>query len=420
MHKYYGFPLLFFSLAAAIGLFLRWQFIHPTPGIRYTWFLHGHSHIMFLGWILNVLYLSFVEFHFPEKDQAACLKFFKVLLALVMAMMISFPLQGYGTYSIIFSTIHTVAVMIFIVILLKRSKKNVAISVWMARIAWVFFFISTAGPFSLGYLMANGMGQTVWYNFSIYYYLHFQYNGFFLFGILSLFYHLLEHKSISFDTGKARQFSLWMAIACVPAYALSVLFAKPGMLFNAIGAAAALLQLFALFLFLRQLKSIRREIALKFNATVLSLMIVALFALVLKSFLQLFSAHPDIAQLAYQLRPVVIAYLHLVMVGTATFFLLAWYLERGLVKESISKLALTLLLAGFLGSETCLVVSPWWSSIAPGGTSSAPALFVFSGLMFTGSMFFYLAFLLKGPPSGSRPCSASVQPGTGKSPAQRN
>ena len=178
MRKYYSIPLTLFSLAAAIGLLLRYQFIAPTPGVRYTYFLHAHSHAMFLGWIFNVLYLSFVEYHLPTGDHPRFVKYFLALQLPVLAMMISFPIQGYGLYSITFSTLHTLAAIGFIYFFYRRTRGQRSVSLWFAKTALFFFLISTAGPFSLGYLMSHGLGQTYWYNFSIYYYLHFQYNGF--------------------------------------------------------------------------------------------------------------------------------------------------------------------------------------------------------------------------------------------------
>src|SRR5690606_2989085 len=152
---------LFFFLAASIGLFLRWQFVDPTPGVHYTWVLHAHSHVMFLGWVTNVLFLSLMVYHFPPDVHGRWLKFFWALQVPVVAMMISFPLQGYGMYSIIFTTVHTVALMGYTFVFLRKTRNDFRVSAWFARTAWIFFFISTAGPFSLGYLMANGFGQTV-------------------------------------------------------------------------------------------------------------------------------------------------------------------------------------------------------------------------------------------------------------------
>ena len=395
MRRYYSIPLLFFFLAAVLGLFLRWQFVMPTPGIRYTYFLHNHSHVMFLGWVFNVLYLSFVENNLPEKGRGGYLKLFVVLQVLVVAMMISFPIQGYGLFSIIFSTLHMLAALVFIPIFFGRTKGDPRISVWFARIAWIFFFISTAGPFSLGYLMANGTGQTVWHNYSIYFYLHFQYNGFFLFGVLSLFFQLLESKHIPFSYRRAKKIGTWMAAACVPAYSLSILFSKPGLFFNVLGAVGAVLQIVALIIFLKEIGRIKAHLYLNFNGVVMKLFQFVLLALILKSLLQLASAHPVIAEMAYTLRPLTIAYLHLVLVGIITFFLLGWYIETERVRETPRKWSVVILLAGFIGSEVCLVLVPWWSHTIGNGISSSVAIFAFSILMVAGSLLFYLGSLKK-------------------------
>ena len=314
---------------------------------------------------------------------------------LVVAMMISFPIQGYGLYSIIFSTLHTLAVLVFIISFFRLTKGQSNVSLWFARAALIFFFISTAGPFSLGYLMSNGLGQSVWYNFSIYFYLHFQYNGFFLFGAFSLFYQLLERKNISFDIKKSLRFGKWMAAGCIPAYSLSILFAKPGLIFNLIGAASGIVQLLAVAYFFREILSLRNSLKSGFHPVSFFLLRIILFAWVLKSLLQLGSAHPYVAQLAFEMRPVVIAYLHLVLVGIITLFLLTWYHEMKWVQESVAKLSIILLLMGFVASELCLVLVPWWSSVIGQDFPYPVAVFVFSCFMVMGSLLFYFAFWLK-------------------------
>ncbi|QLH31640.1 MAG: hypothetical protein HWD62_03660 [Cyclobacteriaceae bacterium] len=49
-------------------------------------------------------------------------------------------------------------------------------------------------------------------------------------------------------------------------------------------------------------------------------------AYLLKLLLQLLSAWPSVALLAYGNRSYIIAYLHLVLIGVVTFFLIAWYM----------------------------------------------------------------------------------------------
>lgn len=397
MRKYYSIPLLFFVLAATIGLFLRWQFISPTPDVRYTYFLHAHSHVMFLGWIFNVLFLSFIDHHLPDRRRPMCRNLFLLLQVLVVAMMISFPIQGYGLYSIIFSTLHTLTVMLFIVLFFRLTQGGRTVSLWFARISLFFFFVSTAGPFSLGFLMANGMGNSVWYNFSIYYYLHFQYNGFFLFGIFSLYFHLLERKQIPFNASEALRFGKWMAAACIPAYSLSILYAQPGWVLNVIGAIAAIIQLIALGWLIKHVSLQRKFLKANLHPLAFRIFGIVLVSLVLKSLLQAASAHPVVAQFAYMLRPVVIAYLHLVLLGVISFFLFGWYVDMGFVNASAARTALILLVIGFIGSEICLVLTPWWSQFAGRRVSSAVIIFSISVLLLFGGALFYGAYLRNKP-----------------------
>jgi hypothetical protein len=379
MRGYFRVPLAFLSIGSLLGVFLRWQFIAPTPGVTYAFFLHAHSHVMFLGWIFNALYIAFCYNHIAETEISSFKKIFVVLQGLVVGMLISFPLQGYGFYSILFSTAHTICVFIFIVMFFRRTQGVKSVSAWFARTALVFFVISTAGPFSLGYLMSNQMGHTNWYFFSIYFYLHFQYNGFFIFGILSLFFNLLERKKIQFHLGKARTFGWTLAIVCLPTYLLSILWAKPGLTFNAIAGASAFIQFIALGLFIKVLIKHRLEIGQTFSKASIIFLFVILFAFILKLFLQAISALPGIAQLAYELRPVVIAYLHMVLIGIISLFVFLWYMEFDFIDEFYGKKIVGLFLISFIGVEVCLTFSPWWSILfGRGATGSQEYIFFFS------------------------------------------
>lgn len=364
MLKYFRIPLLFLFIASAIGVFLRWQFISPTPGVNYTFFLHAHSHIMFLGWIFNALYFAFTFNHVEPGEHKIFQNLFIVLQFLVVGMMVSFPLQGYGLYSILFSTLHTFGAILFAFLFYKKTKRLKTISIWYAHTALIFFIISTIGPFSLGYLMANGLGQSKWYYFSIYYYLHFQYNGFFIFGIFSLFFEFLERKEIHFNFEKAKAIGRLMALSCVLAYLLSILWSRPGLPFNIIAGSSAIIQIYAFVRFVLLLKinfkPIRNNIS---KASYLFLRIV-LFSFALKLLLQLLSSHPDVAQLTYEWRPVVIAYLHLVLLGVISLFLFTWYSEMNFIGKFSGEKTLILFLISFTGMEMCLILTPWWSTFS--------------------------------------------------------
>jgi hypothetical protein len=279
-------------------------------------------------------------------------------------MLISFPLEGYGPFSILFSTLHTIGAILFAVRFFINTKKVASASAWFAKTALLFFVISAAGPFSLGYLMSNGMGNSNWYNFSIYFYLHFQYNGFFLFGIFSLFFSQLEKKNIRFQTPKAKTLGVILAAATVPAYILSTLWAKPGYVLYIIGAASGLVQCLCFFVLLTLVRPILTEIKRTFTSPSVVLLIIALSGFGLKVILQLVSAFPSIAQMAYELRPIVIAYLHLVLVGVISSFLLVWYLEEKVMYKTVPKRIIYLYITSLFGMETCLVLTPWWNILS--------------------------------------------------------
>jgi hypothetical protein len=110
--KLFKLPLVFLFIASCIGLFLRYQVISPIDGVVYSYVLHAHSHVMFLGWVFNVLIIAFTT-EFAEVRGFKILFWF--LQFCVLGMLISFPLQGYGVFSITFSTLHTFAALVFII-----------------------------------------------------------------------------------------------------------------------------------------------------------------------------------------------------------------------------------------------------------------------------------------------------------------
>jgi hypothetical protein len=363
MQKLFKIPLLFLVIASWLGVFLRWQIVSPVNGVNYTYILHAHSHVMFLGWVCNVLFLAFIRNHIETNQQRVFINLFIVLQVLIVGMLISFPLQGYGLYSIMFSSLHTFGMILFVILFFQRCRKKNEASYWYARVALIFFMLSSVGPFALGYSMAVASTHRNWYYFSIYYYLHFQYNGFFTFGIFSLFFKLLESRHIPFNRTNAVTFGRLMAFACVPAYFLSILWAQPGIVFTIVAGAAACMQVYALVNLVMSLRSSYAALHTSFTSMSRWVFGIVLFCFAVKLLLQCASFIPAIAEMAYQLRPVVIAYLHLVLVGIITLFIFIWYRENDYLNRRYDTPVLLLCVTAFAGMEILLVLMPWWSWI---------------------------------------------------------
>ncbi|MBK8291189.1 MAG: hypothetical protein IPK96_09820 [Flammeovirgaceae bacterium] len=380
MQKYARVSFLYFFLAACIGLLLRWHFVSPMDWLDFPHWLHAHSHLMFLGWVFNFLSLAFIYEHIDVPRQKKFLTLYVIIQFLLAGMTIAFPLQGYGLYSITFSVLHSVTVFVFIIWFFKDGRGHPFDPArWFAKLALIFFLIASVGPFSLGPLMANGLAQTKWYYFSVYYYLHFQYNGVFTFGVLSLFFSFLKINNVTVDVPTVKKFGHLLFFGCFLTYLLSTLWAKPGLVYNGIGLVGAIIQLIALFYFLRLLREIPKSIFVKLSISIKDLLMVAMLSFILKLLLQTASAHPELAQHAYLNRNYIMAYLHLVLLGIITTFLIAWSIEKGWLNPSIQFSVWTFLL-GFIGTEWTLL--GWIPSFI--GLQSSQILLVFSFVMLVG------------------------------------
>lgn len=383
----------YFVLIAIIGTILRLMAIADLP-FNYKFLLHTHSHIAFLGWVYTALFAAFISSFLTTEQQnnKSYKRQFILAQAATIGMLFSFPIQGYGAVSITFSTMHILIYYWFAVKFLKDVKQNVFISNTVQnfiKAAFLFMIISSFGPFSLGPIIAKtGQGSDLYFN-AIYFYLHFQYNGWFTFSIFALLFHLFEIKQIHYNKQYAKLFFCFLFIACIPSYFLSILWTQPSSIVYLIGIVSATLQLIALIYFILlvlELKSLITKVVFAWSKF-LALLVLLSFSL--KIILQLFSSFPYFADLAYKLHDLIIAYLHLVLIGFVTFFLMAYFIERNLLKlNGYTKTGLAFLLLGFIAIELILVAQ---SSLFLSHSGSLPN---YSYLLVSASLITIIAALL--------------------------
>lgn len=357
--------LLYLVLISFLGLLLRFVFISPVPGVNYKYFLHAHSHAAFLGWIFNALFAAIVSDFIPSTHSGR--RKYRILFILlqvsVIGMLVTFPIKGYYRDSIIFSTLHVLLSYLFACYIFKDGRQSPtrnSVSFLAIRISLVFMVISSLGPFALGFLMAKGLGSTPWYNLSIYYYLHFQYNGWFVFALLGLFFKLLENLGIAFQKKKATLFLGLLAFATVPAYALSALWVPPPSEVFAVGLTAGIMQLAAVGLFVYLGAPALQKLKGRVPELTRNLFMVSLFFFIVKMILQFISAFETTSQLAYQTRNFVIAYLHMIFLGFCTLFLIGWFVYKRwiAIDSGLAKTGLGLFIFSFLLSESIMVLQP--------------------------------------------------------------
>ncbi len=369
--------LAFFNLflAAILGVALRSYPLFPISFPSYKNLLHTHSHFAFGGWVMPVLFVLILKY-FPGLTSRIALRHLKNISALLLfsayGMLLSFPFQGYAAVSISFSTLSILAGFYMAFVFWKASgKNNSETSVLFLKAGLVFLVLSAIGPFATAPLIAMGKaGSTLYYN-AIYFYLHFQYNGWFTFAILAVLYKMLERKNL--DTHGKLVYYLF-TIACVPAYFLSTLWSHPPAVFYIIALAAAVLQVIATFFLLKDIRQLKWK--KKFIGRVFK---TAILFFVLKNTLQLLSAVPGVADLAYTHRNFIIAYLHMVLLGSISAFALAAILKGNefFITSSMKK-GILLFCISFLATEVLLVLNAAGINIAFAGLSYSQLLLLFS------------------------------------------
>ncbi|MBK9736348.1 MAG: hypothetical protein IPO92_15875 [Saprospiraceae bacterium] len=347
-------------VVACIGVLMRYKIGFEFPYFDQKYLLHGHSHFAFSGWVTHILFVLLFFFLKENRLHPISVNRYTYLiyanLISAYGMLISFIIQGYGMVSITFSTLSILVGYLFAWYYIKDIKlvqKNHPSIKWF-KAALVFNVLSSFGTFYLAYMMATKNMQQHSYLGSVYFYLHFQYSGWFFFAIMGL---LMEKLYVMPGFKNDNTIFNCFLIACIPAYLLSVLWLKLPWYLFVLPIISVVLQLYGLYSFLILLRNQMDNIKSKWLKEIRFIFSLALMALIIKLFLQAASIFPEISKLAFGFRSIVIAYLHLVLLGITTLFLLGYLLLCGYIKQvKISFIALILFCVGVFTNELVLMV----------------------------------------------------------------
>lgn len=351
--------LALFFIVAFLGTVIRSISFFKIP-FKYMDLVHAHSHLAFQGWVYTIITLLLANLYL-SKEQVQKGRYplqFKLTVAVVVGVLISFSLQGYGVYSIVFSTLFQFLCYWFIYRFLKDATTLTnTISLRFVKTALWLGLLSTFFPYGIGTLSAKGFAGTEVYNSVIYTFMHLQYNGWFMFALLGLIYKLLEKKSIAFNVTHATVFYWLFTLAVIPAISLSLL----GMSFSnylilpAYG--SALLQLIGLVFFIVSIYDPLKKLIQQKNNWFLLLFIVFLLSFILKVIIQCLSAFPVFQSLAFNNKLMFLAYLHLTLIGATSFLFVALLLELNwLAINWLTKTGCVLLIIGFIATEMILAL----------------------------------------------------------------
>ncbi len=352
--------LINLSIVALLGAVMRYKIGFELPWFDQKFLQEAHSHFAFAGWITHSLYFLIIRLFNANLDSIRKKVYSRILLVNLISaysMLICFSFQGYGPFSLFFSTISVITGYVFSWFALKDAGRIASTHPsknWIKAAIW-FGVLSTFGTMVLSFMMATHRFDQTTYLGSVYFYLHFQYNGWFLFACMGLLLDKIKHMIPG--TTMLRNSFWFFFLAAIPSYFLSTLWAHLPMWLYAITIIAALLQVIGWCFFLRVMYINKDLLKTIFSKTVGFLFMVIGSALTIKLLLQLGSTIPSISKLAFGFRPIVIAYLHLVLLVIVSLFLLTFmYVNKLLQHNKRTTLALVGFTSGIILNETVLSI----------------------------------------------------------------
>lgn len=329
LHKWFRISIFSLLLVAMLGVIMRYKIAFSLPFINQKNFLGAHSHFAFAGWITQAI-MTFIALYISKNKSSFSFKKYNYLLLANLltayGMLLSFPFEGYGLVSIIFSTLSIFVSYAFAIVVWKDLNKITlkTITHYWIKAALIFLVLSSIGPYTLAYMMATKNIHQNEYIASIYFFLHFQYNGWFFFSCMGLFAEKISVEIISLRT--QRTIFYLFAFACIPAYFLSALWLPMPVWLYVLVIISAFAQVIGWSIFLRKVISNRSVIFNQTKPAIKFLFCLSAIAASIKLLLQLGSTIPALSTWTFGFRPIIIGYLHLVFLGIFSIFILAFAL----------------------------------------------------------------------------------------------
>jgi hypothetical protein len=317
---------------AFVGLILRYKIVFSLPLIDQKHLLHGHSHFAFAGWVSQALMV--LLFFVIGNDNKESKKQMNIILwsnlICAFGMLFSFAAEGYAALSITFSTLSIFMAYWFCVLAWRKaSRLNSPAARFLLKTGLFCHVISSLGAFTLATMMANQIMHQSWYLAAIYFFLHFEYNGWFILVLLSLTFEFLHNSG--FFTRELNYLAMVLALCVFPTYFLSTLWMELPAAIYLLVVLAALAQLIVwvrlIWIGKKNIQIIRVSLS-GFTGTVL---VLSAIAMSMKLFLQAGSTIPALSTWAFGYRPIVIGYLHLVLLGVVSLGIIGMFLSHQLI-----------------------------------------------------------------------------------------
>jgi hypothetical protein len=358
-------------MAGLVGLTLRFAFVVEIPWPDFMNGVHAHSHVAMLGWLYMAIYALFVELFLPEsaKNSKRYSRLFWASEITVIGIFFTMLFWGYHISSIVFLSAHVIFSYIFLAFFLKDLRKTTGaeISKRFARTALWFMALSTLALWTMGPLMALSLAGSAFYYATIQFFLHFQFNGWFIFAALAIFFRVLGAKGMSLEKNALKRFYYLLMISSLLTYVLAVTWSTPIPLLFWINGVGVLIQLAALYVFTRMILGAYKSAQKHLSPAGRRLFGVAMASFALKIFMQTVVVVPYFATVSYTIRNYVIGFIHLILIGMLTHMVLGAAVNSGILNPDSkrAKAGFLILLIGFILTEVLLFLqgTMFWGAV---------------------------------------------------------
>lgn len=390
--------LVNFCIAVIMGVLMRLAYVIPID-FNYGYLLHAHSHTVILGWCYLAVYGFLVHQFLSKEEQEKPIynRLFWITEVAVVGMMVSFPFQGYAFFSILFSTLHIFCSYYAAYLLWKHHQKDNKLESKTLKTALAFMILSTFGVWCLGPAVACGAKDSAFYNSAIQFFLHFQFNGWFVLAVLMVFCNYNRKLGIVFNSKLYQRCLVLYIIGLVLTFALPLGWFYPYVFLKWCNTIGVLLQLLAIYYFFKMLLPALKPIKQKNNSSTFRLYQLALICLVIKILLQVMTIVPEIALVAHSIRNLTVGFIHLIMIGIVNTMLFSFITTTSYfdVKRRSGSLSIGVFLIGFIVMELLLFVQGYCSWRSNPSIPNFAILIMMASLFIAIGLFLLLHHLIK-------------------------
>ena len=348
-----------FFVVSVVGVMMRYNMAFSLPGFNHKFMQESHSHFAFYGWVSAGIFL-FVTKYLSENYPKINLKKYQYLMISNQigsyGMLFTFLYGGYFWLSIVFSSIALFTGFAYFIFLLIDTKSNKNPEIMWLKSGAFFATFSAIGIFGLAYFSSKKEEFDVLFRASTYFYLHYQYNGFFIFSCIGLLLISLKKLGIEIEEKLNKTIFYLLFFGCFLGYGLSILWIEMNPIFYGFFILISIVQLFGAILFLNWI----RKTDLFNNQNFIQKLLISVFgfAFILKFLLQGLSAIPALGVFAFSNINIVIAYLHLVLLMGISLFLIWKILQLVEIEfNKLLKFSILLLVFGIVCNEIVLALS---------------------------------------------------------------